>query len=113
MLLLEAAEVGAIGIVVIVASVAVSANPVSGAAAGGTALVTAALLVAVAIGTFRARPWTRAAALVWQVVQLLVGLYAFQGAGAAVGFGLAAVVPAAVAIVLLFTRRVRDATARG
>ncbi len=38
--------------------------------------------------------------LVWQVVQLLVGLYALQGDGAQPGLAFIAIVPAALAIVL-------------
>ena len=50
--------------------------------------------------------------MVWQAVQLLVGLYAFQGSGAQPALGLIAVLPAAAALVLLFTRPVRTAMAR-
>ena len=108
---LEAAAVLVLGALLIVAAFA-AANVASGIAAGATLLVAGALLGLVAAGTFRARPWTRSATIVWQVVQLLVGAYAFQGAGAAVGFGLAAILPAVAALVLLFTRPVREATAR-
>lgn len=107
----EAAAVLVLGVLLVIAAFG-AANVPSGIAAGVTLLVAGALLAFVARGTFAARPWTRAATIVWQVVQLLVGVYAFQGAGAAVPFGLAAVVPAVVALVLLFTRPVREATAR-
>jgi hypothetical protein len=79
---------------------------------GGTLALAAALLVLVGIGTFRGRPWSRTSGLTWQVVQLLVGLYAFQGQGAQPGLALIAIVPAVLAIVLLFSRPVREATAR-
>jgi hypothetical protein len=79
---------------------------------GGTLLVAAALLVLVGIGTLRGRPWSRTSGLVWQIVQLLVGLYAFEGQGAQPGLALIAIVPAVLVIVLLFTRPVREATAR-
>jgi hypothetical protein len=79
---------------------------------GGTLVLAAALLVLVGIGSLRGRPWSRTSGLVWQVVQLLVGLYAFQGQGAQPGLALIAIVPAVVVIVLLFTRPVREATAR-
>lgn len=81
--------------------------PLTAYGVGGTLLLCAFLLAVVAIGTFRARPWARSAGMVWQVVQLLVGVYAFQGPGAQPALGLIAVLPAAVAIVLLFTRPVR------
>jgi hypothetical protein len=89
-----------------------SAYPSTAYGVGGTLLLAAALLALVAFGTFRARPWSRSSGLVWQVVQLLVGLYATQGPGAQIGLALVAIVPAAVAIVLLLTRSVREATAR-
>ena len=79
---------------------------------GGTLLLAAALLALVAVGTSRARPWSRTSGLVWQVVQLLVGLYALQGDGAQPGLAFIAIVPAALAIVLLLTRSVREATNR-
>jgi uncharacterized membrane protein (DUF2068 family) len=78
----------------------------------GTLLLAAALLALVAWGSYRARPWSRTSGLVWQVVQLLVGLYALQGQGAQPGLAFVAIVPAALAIVLLLTRSVREATAR-
>jgi len=79
---------------------------------GGTLLLAAALLALVAWGTFRARPWSRTSGLVWQVVQLLVGLYALQGDGAQPALAFVAIVPAALAIVLLLTRSAREATNR-
>jgi hypothetical protein len=78
----------------------------------GTFVVAAALLVLVAVGTFRARTWSRTPGIVWQVVQAFVGIYALQGQGGQL-FAIAAIVPAVVALVLLFTRPVREATSRG
>jgi hypothetical protein len=89
-----------------------SAYPQTAYGVAGTLLLAAALLVLVAWGTLRARPWSRTSGLVWQVVQLLVGLYALQGQGAQPAFAFVAIVPAALAIVLLLTRSVRDATNR-
>jgi hypothetical protein len=66
----------------------------------------------VAVGTLRMRPWTRAAGIVWQIVQAFVGLQAFQGAGARPDFGVLLIVPAVVALVLLFRRDVAEATRR-
>ena len=85
--------------------------PASGIAAGATLLLVAALLVAVAVGLVRARPWTRSAALVWQVMQILVGLYALQS-GANIPFAAAAIVPGLIVLVLLFSPRVSAALAR-
>ena len=89
-----------------------SAYPLTAYGVGGTLLIAAALLVAVAVGTLRARPWSRTAGFVWQIVQVLVGLYALQGEGAQPGIAVAAILPAALVLVLLFTGPVRDATSR-
>ncbi|MGT2425183.1 hypothetical protein [Amnibacterium kyonggiense] len=89
-----------------------SPYPLTTYGVAGTLLIAAALLALVAVGTWRARPWSRTSGLVWQLVQLLVGAYATQGPGAPIGFAVLAMVPAAVAAVLLLTRPVREATAR-
>ncbi|MBW4043245.1 MAG: hypothetical protein HIU86_14200 [Acidobacteria bacterium] len=109
--LLEAAGLLVLAVLA-VASGPSSRYPQTAYGVGGTLLLAAALLVLVGIGTLRARPWSRTSGLVWQVVQLLVGLYAFQGQGAQPGLALIAIVPAVAVIVLLFTRPVREATAR-
>lgn len=111
---LEVAE--AIGLLVL-AALAISAGPGSAYpttayGVGGTMIVVAILLLAVAVGTFRLRPWARTAGIVWQLVQLLVGLYAFQGVGAQPALGAIAVVPAIAVIVLLFTPSARIALQR-
>jgi ABC-type Mn2+/Zn2+ transport system permease subunit len=66
-------------------------------------LVAAAGLALVTWGILHARKWTRPAALVWQLVQILVGLDAFQGAGARPDLGTLLLIPGVVALVLLFT----------
>jgi hypothetical protein len=104
-------------VLVVLAALGIAAGPTSrypetAYGVGGTLLLAAALLVLVGVGTFRARPWSRTSGLVWQVVQILVGLYALQGQGAQPLFSVAAIVPALVAVVLLFTRPVREAMAR-
>ena len=66
----------------------------------------------VAAGVLRARPWTRSATLVWQLIQSLVGAYSLQGAGADLRFGVPALVLGIGGLVLLFTRSVREATER-
>lgn len=72
------------------------------ALAVGTAIA-AAGLVLVALGILRSRKWTRPAALVWQLVQILVGVDAFQGAGARPDLGTLLLVPGVIALILLFT----------
>jgi hypothetical protein len=89
-----------------------SAYPQTAYGLGGTLVVAAVLLGAVAVNTLRLRPWARTAGIVWQVVQALVGAYAFQGEGAQPALGLVAIVPAVAALVLLLTRGVRDALRR-
>ena len=89
-----------------------SAYPQTAYGLGGTLVVAAVLLGAVAVNTLRLRPWARTAGIVWQVVQALVGAYAFQGEGAQPVLGLLAIVPAVAALVLLLTRGVRDALRR-
>ncbi len=67
----------------------------------------------IARGTLRMASWSRPAAIVWQLLQAFVGLQAFTGAGARPDLGLLLVVPAFVALVLLFRRDVAAATRRG
>ena len=109
--LLEAAGLVVLGVLAL-ASGPSSQYPQTAYGVGGTLLLAGVLLVVVGLGALRGRPWSRTSGLVWQVVQLLVGLYAFQGQGAQPGLALIAIVPAALVIVLLFTRPVREATAR-
>jgi hypothetical protein len=89
-----------------------SAYPSTAYGLGGTLIVAAVLLGVVAVSTLRLRPWARTAGIVWQLVQALVGAYAFQGEGAQPALGALAIVPAAVALVLLLTRPVSDALRR-
>lgn len=111
---IEAAEgVGALLIAALaLASGPGSPYPLTAYGAGGTLILVALLLIGLALGSLRARPWSLTAGLVWQIVQLLVGLYALQGDGAQPAFAAAAAVPAAAVIVLLFTPPVRDALTR-
>jgi hypothetical protein len=109
--LLEAAVLVVLAVLAIVAGPS-SPYPATAYGVGGTLVLAAALLVLVGVGTFRARSWSRTSGMVWQVVQILVGFYAFQGQGAQPGFAVAAIVPAVLALILLFTRPVREAMAR-
>ena len=60
-------------------------------------------LGAIAIGAVRRRPWIRGAAIVWQVLQGGVAIACFQGIFAQPAIGWLLLVPALVALVLLFT----------
>ena len=85
--------------------------------ASAVAIVVLAILATVwvfliARNTLRARPWIRSAALTWQILQLAVALGSFQGIFARTDVGWYLLVPAIVALALLFTRSVMSATAR-
>lgn len=69
-------------------------------------------LVVVGVGALHAKPWVRAAALTWQVLQLAVAVGSFQGMFARDDIGWILLVPAVLVIALLFTRSVMTATQR-
>ncbi|MBX3092540.1 MAG: hypothetical protein KF801_08515 [Cryobacterium sp.] len=75
-------------------------------------IAAAAWLVLIGIGALRARPWVRAAALTWQVLQLAVAIGSFQGVFARADIAWFLLVPAVIAIALLFARSVMSATRR-
>ena len=111
-LAVEALGAAAIALLALGASPLGDGGVTSGLAVAVFVLMLAALLAVVAVGTVRARPWTRSATLVWQLIQALVGAYSLQGAGADLRFGVPALVLAIGGLVLLFTRQVREATER-
>jgi hypothetical protein len=76
------------------------------------AAIAAVFLGFVAVHTLRARPWTRAATLTWQLLQVVIAIGCFQGMVATPGIGWFLLVPAVLAIVLLFTPPVVAATRR-
>ena len=85
--------------------------------AGGLFLVVLAALasaglVALFLGTVRRRFWTRGPTFVWQFVQLAIAVGAFQGQFARVDIGWLLLIPSVVAIALLFTPSVMNATRR-
>ncbi len=75
-------------------------------------VIAAGWLVAVGVGALHAKPWVRAAALTWQVLQLAVAFGSFQGLFARDDIGWILLIPAVVVIVLLFSRSVMTATRR-
>jgi hypothetical protein len=79
-------------------------------------LVVAALALlgclAMIVGLQRGRFWVRAAILVWQLLQGMVGVYALTGAGAQPLIGWPLILLAVILIVLLFTPGVQRWTAR-
>lgn len=76
-----------------------------------TAIATVWLAV-IGVNTLRGTPWVRGAIVVWQVLQIAVAVGAFQGYYARPDIGWALLVPAVLALVLLFTPSVLRATTR-
>jgi hypothetical protein len=83
----------------------------------GIALIVFILLAAfwllfIGVGTLRMQPWTRAAAITWQVIQIAIGIGSFEGLTATPALGWALLVPAVVIIVLVLTPQVTAVTRR-
>lgn len=72
----------------------------------------AAWVAATAVASFRRAPWSRAAAIVWQILQVSIAVGAFQGLFARPDVGWALLVPAITVIGLLLWRPVRLAYTR-
>jgi len=68
--------------------------------------VAAAWLGAIVVGALRGQAWIRAAAIVWQVLQVAIGVGALQGQFAPPSWGWPLIVLAAVVLLLLFTKPV-------
>lgn len=75
-------------------------------------VVGAVWLVAVAVALHAGRPWSRAGAMTWQILQLAVAVGAFQGVFAQPAIGWAILVPSLLGIGLLLTRSVVAHTRR-
>ena len=98
-----------------VASIVLLVGGASGDIGSGTALSVVIVLAAIGlgatvVGALRGQAWMRAAAIVWQVLQVAVGVGALQGAVAQPVYGWPLIGVAVVAFVLLFTRPVVAAT---
>lgn len=74
--------------------------------------IAAAWVTAIAVASVRRAPWSRAAAIVWQVLQLSIAVGAFQGLFARPDIGWALLVPAVTVVGLLLWTPVREAYAR-
>ena len=72
-------------------------------------LIIAAGLIATAIGTFKAKPWTRGAIVTWQIMQFVVATSFIQGIQTWQPVGWLLIVIAVGTAVLLFTRPVISA----
>lgn len=83
--------------------------------ASGIALLLLAGLAAVWLGivgvsTLRGRSWIRGAVATWQVLQIAIGISSFQGVFGRADIGWLLLIPAVIALVLLFTPSVVAAT---
>ena len=67
---------------------------------------------AVAVASVRRAPWSRAAAIVWQILQLSIAVGAFQGLFARADVGWLLLVPAITVLGLLLWTPVRLAYTR-
>jgi hypothetical protein len=74
--------------------------------------IAAAWVTAIAVASVRRAPWSRAAAIVWQVLQLSIAVGAFQGLFARPDIGWVLLIPAVVVIGLLLWTPVREAYTR-
>ena len=71
------------------------------------ALLATLWLAVLSAQALRRRPWVRAAAMMWQIVQLAIGVSNLQGEYARPDIGWLLIVPAAAGIWLLFTGSVK------
>lgn len=85
--------------------------------ASAVAILVLAIAAAIGIGVaavhlLRGNSWARGAALVWQILQMSIGVGSLQGASARPDVGWLLIIPALAVLVLLFTRPVLEATTR-
>ncbi len=73
----------------------------------------AAWLFYVAFSLTRAKRWARSAALFWQLVMLAIASGSFTGQFGSQAIGWALVAPAAVVLILIFTKPVVESTLEG
>ena len=107
LLTIEFLGVAALAVVLLVETLTASGASVG----GGIALtvigfVAAAWLGAIIVGTLRGQAWIRAAAIVWQVLQVAVGVGALQGQVAQPVWGWPLIILAAFVFLLLFLKPV-------
>lgn len=113
MLTVEFLGVGSLAVTLVVETLTTpSATFGAGIALTIVVIVAAVWLAAIVIGTYRGRAWIRAAAIVWQVLQVAVGVGALQGQVAQPGWGWPLIVLAAFVFLVLFAKSVVTATTR-
>jgi hypothetical protein len=111
LLSLEFLGVGALAVTLLIETlVAPTATFGAGIALTIVAFIAAAWLFAIIVGTFRGQAWIRAAAIVWQVLQVAVGVGALQGQVAQPVWGWPLIILAALVFLLLFTKPVVELT---
>jgi len=111
LLSLELLGVGALAVTLLIETLtAPTATFGAGIALTIVAFIAATWLAAIVVGTSRGQAWIRAAAIVWQVLQVAVGVGALQGQVAQPGWGWPLIVLAVVVFLLLFTKPVVAAT---
>jgi hypothetical protein len=111
-LLLEAAALVALMIWLLIDLFALEPSSYATAIALLVLVAIAALWMgAVAVASLRRAPWTRAGAIVWQILQISVAVGAFQGLFARPDIGWLLLVPAVTVIGLLLWTPVRNAYA--
>lgn len=111
LLAVEFLGVGALAVTLLIETLAApGATLGAGIALTIVAFIAAAWLAAIVVGTARGQAWIRAAAIVWQVMQVAVGVGALQGQVAQPGWGWPLIVLAALVFLLLFAKPVVTAT---
>jgi hypothetical protein len=107
LLTLEFLAVAALAVTLLIETLtAPSATVGGGIALTIVAFVAAAWLGAIVVGALRGQAWIRAAAIVWQVLQVAIGVGALQGQVAQPAWGWPLIAFAAVVFLLLFTKPV-------
>jgi hypothetical protein len=111
LLTLETLGVGALAVTLLVETLtSPSATFGAGIALTIVAFIAVAWLAAIVVGTYRGQAWIRAAAIVWQVLQVAVGAGALQGQVAQPAWGWPLIILAAVVFLLLFAKPVVETT---
>ena len=100
----EFVGVAALAIVLLVETLTAPSSIIGGGIALTViGIIAAAWLGAMVVGALRGQSWVRAAAIVWQVLQVAIGVGALQGQLAQPVWAWPLIVVAAVVLLLLFT----------
>ncbi|WP_066515943.1 hypothetical protein [Curtobacterium ammoniigenes] len=112
-LVLELLALVAVTLVLIVDVFAGGASSESGGIALAIlALITTLWVAFMCIGLVRARPWVRSGIVVWEFILVAIGIGAFQGVFRVPSIGWALLIPAVIALVLVFLPPVTRLLAR-